>query len=305
MKKLMLVLMCAATITSVAGCGAKEPVTPEVTKAVTETKTAEEQETVGETVGMPNPWIDCKSLQDAEDNTGFSITVPDNIDGYTQTMIQTLDKEVIQAFYEKNDNSDETILIRKGIGSDDIIGSIAYMFAAILSIKAIKAEKTPADTLQNTSAIENVLDTYGNAILRLAYSYIHNMSDAEDILQDTLIKYMQSSPVFLTEGHKKAWLLHVAANLSKNKINYNKIRETDELEETLVAEEREDLSFVWEAVKALPEKYREVLHLYYQEGYPTKEISKILNRNENSVRSDLKRGREALKQVLKEAYDFE
>lgn len=52
----------------------------------------------------------------------------------------------------------------------------------------------------------------------------------------------------------------VAANLSKNKIDYNKIRETDELEETLVAEEREDLSFVWEAVKALPEKYREVLH---------------------------------------------
>lgn len=188
---------------------------------------------------------------------------------------------------------------------DDIIGSIAYMFAVILSIKAIKAEKAPEDTLQNTSAIENVLDTYGNAILRLAYSYIHNMSDAEDILQDTLIKYIQSSPAFLTEGHKKAWLLHVAANLSKNKINYNKIRETDELEETLVAEEREDLSFVWEAVKALPEKYREVFHLYYQEGYPTKEISKILNRNENSVRSDLKRGREALKRVLKEAYDFE
>lgn len=133
----------------------------------------------------------------------------------------------------------------------------------------------------------------------------HELSDAEDILQDTLIKYMQSSPAFLTESHKKAWLLHVAANLSKNKIDYNKIRETDELEETLVAEEREDLSFVWEAVKALPEKYREVLHLYYQEGYPTKEISKILNRNESSIRSDLKRGREALKQVLKAAYDFE
>ena len=122
MKKLMLILMCAATITFVAAYGVKEPVTPEVTKAVTETKTAEEQETVGETVGMPNPWTDCKSLQDAEDNTGFSITVPENINGYTQTMIQTLDKEVIQAFYEKNDNSDETILIRKGIGSDDISG---------------------------------------------------------------------------------------------------------------------------------------------------------------------------------------
>ena len=51
MRKLMLVLMCATTMTSMAACGAKEPVTPEVTKAVTETKTAEEQETVSETVG--------------------------------------------------------------------------------------------------------------------------------------------------------------------------------------------------------------------------------------------------------------
>ena len=188
---------------------------------------------------------------------------------------------------------------------DNVLNGIAYLLAAILSTRARKIETAPVGVLQNTSAIETVLDIYGNAILRLAYSYLHNMSDAEDILQDTLIKYMQSSPAFLTESHKKAWLLHVAANLSKNKIDYNKIRETDELEETLVAEEREDLSFVWEAVKALPEKYREVLHLYYQEGYPTKEISKILNRNESSIRSDLKRGREALKQVLKAAYDFE
>lgn len=188
---------------------------------------------------------------------------------------------------------------------DNVLNGIAYLFSAILSTRARKIETAPVGVLQNTSAIETVLDIYGNAILRLAYSYLHNMSDAEDILQDTLIKYMQSSPAFLTESHKKAWLLHVAANLSKNKIDYNKIRETDELEETLVAEEREDLSFVWEAVKALPEKYREVLHLYYQEGYPTKEISKILNRNESSIRSDLKRGREALKQVLKAAYDFE
>ena len=122
---------------------------------------------------------------------------------------------------------------------DNVLNGIAYLFAAILSTRARKIETAPVGVLQNTSAIETVLDIYGNAILRLAYSYLHNMSDAEDILQDTLIKYMQSSPAFLTESHKKVWLLHVAANLSKNKIDYNKIRETDELEETLVAEERE------------------------------------------------------------------
>ena len=182
-----------------------------------------------------------------------------------------------------------------------------------LTLFAIKVQQTVSaisqpNVIQQTQkmqTVEQALNRYGNAILRLAYSYLHNMSDAEDILQDTLIKYMQTSPAFVSEAHEKAWLLRVAANLSKNKIAYNKIRETDELEETLVSQEREDLSFVWEAVKQLPEKYREVIHLYYQEGYQTKELSKILNRKESSIRSDLKRGRDKLKEILKEAYDFE
>ncbi len=150
-----------------------------------------------------------------------------------------------------------------------------------------------------------MLDQYGDSILRLAYSYLHNMSDAEDIVQETLIKYMKTAPEFENETHEKAWLLRVASNLSKNKIDYNKVRQADELDETLKAEEREDLSFVWEAVKALPENYREAIHLFYHEGYSTKEIASILRRNESTVRSDLKRGREKLKIMLKEVYDFD
>ena len=46
------------------------------------------------------------------------------------------------------------------------------------------------------------------------------------------------------------------------------MRATDELRVTLKAEEREDLSFVWDAVQALPVPFREVIHLFYYEGYP-------------------------------------
>lgn len=150
-----------------------------------------------------------------------------------------------------------------------------------------------------------LLASYGNAILRLSYSYLHNLCDAEDVLQDTLIKYLQNAPKLHNPAHEKAWLLRVAANVSKNKIEYNRIRETDELNETLMAEENEDLSYVWTAVKELPEKYREVIHLFYYEGYPTAQIARILVRKESSVRSDLHRGREQLKVILKERYDFE
>ncbi|WP_461873456.1 RNA polymerase sigma factor [Fusicatenibacter sp.] len=78
--------------------------------------------------------------------------------------------------------------------------------------REISAEK-PA----TFSRAEKALDQYGNAILRLAYSYLHNMSDAEDILQDTLLKYMQSAPVFENAQHEKAWL-HVPQNFPKKPV---------------------------------------------------------------------------------------
>lgn len=158
---------------------------------------------------------------------------------------------------------------------------------------------------QISQQAERLFDHYGNSILRLAYSYLHNLSDAEEILQDTLLQYLRKAPSFQNPAHEKAWLLCVAGNLSKNRLEYNKIRSYDELKEDLIAEEKEDLSFVWEAVKELPVKYREAIHLYYYEGYTTAQIAGILKRKESTIRSDLRRGRERLKAILKEAYDFE
>lgn len=168
-----------------------------------------------------------------------------------------------------------------------------------------------ADTLQKdiccfeiNQRAESILDTYGNSILRYAYSYLHNRSDAEEVLQDTLFQFLKAAPVFENQQHEKAWILRVAGNLSKNRLKYNALRKTDELNDELLAEQREDLSFVWDAVKSLPVKYREAIHLFYYEGYSTKQIAEILQRNEITVRSDLRRGRERLKVLLKEEYEF-
>lgn len=149
-----------------------------------------------------------------------------------------------------------------------------------------------------------LMTVYGNNILRLAYSYLHNISDAEDVLQDTLIQFIKTQPQFESADHKKAWVLRVAINISKNKITYNKIRKTDELSETLVANEKEDLAFVWEAVKQLPSKYGEVVHLFYHEGYSTAQIASLLSKKEATIRSLLLRARMKLKDILKEEYDF-
>ena len=178
---------------------------------------------------------------------------------------------------------------------------LAPVFRTLLPARRDGAANT---ALVNRKA-EYFFNVFGNSVLRLAYSYLHNREDSEEVLQETLIKYINAAPEFENDDHAKAWLMRVAANISKNRIDYNRRRQTDELNEELVSEERADLSFVWEAVKSLKPAQREAIHLFYQEGYSTKEIASILDRNESSVRSDLKRGREALKTILKEAFDFE
>ena len=158
---------------------------------------------------------------------------------------------------------------------------------------------------------EEILDTIGNSILRLALSYLHNIEDAEDILQETMIKFVTVRPVFESDTHRKAWLMRVASNLAKNRIDYNRVRDTMELNEEIVGEVQEDLDkgdeykAIWDAVRALPVNQREAIHLFYQEGYSTSEIAELTGRREATVRSDLKRARDKLKELLKEADDFE
>ena len=158
---------------------------------------------------------------------------------------------------------------------------------------------------------EEILSTIGNSILRLALSYLHNIEDAEDILQETMIKFVTVRPVFESESHRKAWLMRVASNLAKNRIDYNRVRDTMELNEEIVGEVQEDLDkgdeykAIWDAVRSLPVHQREAIHLFYQEGYSTAEIAHITGRREATVRSDLKRARDKLREMLKEASDFE
>lgn len=184
------------------------------------------------------------------------------------------------------------------VGSDWLRRAFAALASALSGNR-----RTAADDTRERAAL--ALDSYGNSILRLAYSYLHNREDAEDVLQDTLIRYMEKAPAFESAAHEKAWLLRVAANTAKNRIEYNRVRDADELNDELIAENREDLSFVWEAVKSLPDSCRAAVHLFYHEGLSTAEIAGVLGEKETTVRSHLSRGREKLREILKEAYDFD
>lgn len=159
--------------------------------------------------------------------------------------------------------------------------------------------------LQSDETVVHALKEYGNTILRLSYSYLHNMADSEDVLQDTMLSLIKTKPVFSNSDHEKAWLMRVAINLCKNKLKSSWFR-TVAIPDNLPGEGiTDEESEVLNAVNKLPIKYREVIHLFYYEGYSTLEISALLQKKDSTIRSLLHRSREFLKKTLKGAYDFE
>ena len=163
----------------------------------------------------------------------------------------------------------------------------------------------PDVTLRRDETIVRALKVHGDTILRLAYSYLHNLSDAEDVLQDTMIQLMKNMPTFESQEHEKAWLLRVAINLCKNKLKSSWFKTVGIPDDFQMESTSNETSEVWYAVLSLSQKYREVIHLFYYEGYSTLEIASLLEKNESTIRSLLHRARGLLKKSLKGAYDFD
>ena len=149
-----------------------------------------------------------------------------------------------------------------------------------------------------------VLSRYADMVYRLAFARTKSRYDADDILQEVFLRYIRSAPDFQEEEHCRAWLIRTTVNCSKTLLMSAWFRKTVPLDDTLVAEMRET-GEVYDAVLRLPKAYRTVVHLYYYEGYKTAQIARILRRKEATVRSDLRRGREKLREILREVYDFE
>lgn len=153
-------------------------------------------------------------------------------------------------------------------------------------------------------SVEEVFSVYGNMLYRIAFVMMKNAFDAEDVVQDTLIKYMEhreSGNPFETEEHRKAWLIRVDINLCKNRLRFYKNHPKIGMEElSRYYEEQEDTRLM-DSLLLMPSKYREVLLLHYVEGYQGKEIAGMLKLSESAVRKRLERGREKLRGILKES----
>ena len=140
-------------------------------------------------------------------------------------------------------------------------------------------------------------------VYRVALCYCKNQRDAEDVVQDTFLKLIQSKQEFADGEHIRKWLIRVAVNECKNiwksywKRNVISLDKLEYEHESAGTEEQQELL---QAVMSLSPKYRIVVHLYYYEGYSVAEIAGITGKREGTIKSHLSRARALLRDKLKE-----
>lgn len=142
---------------------------------------------------------------------------------------------------------------------------------------------------------------YSGMILRLCFTYSLGRADAQDVCQNVFLKLLQSDRRFDSEGETRAFIIRITINECKDILKSGWRRRSvpfDELIEREVPFLLAEDTGVLAAVQRLPVKYREVIYLYYKEGYNAEEIAAMIGAKPAAVRQRLARARAKLKQEL-------
>lgn len=153
--------------------------------------------------------------------------------------------------------------------------------------------------------LQRYFQEYYFVCYRVAFTLVKNHADAEDVVQEVIVRLLMYQPEFSGKEHERAWMIRTTMNLSKDLLKSKWHSSTVGMEEVPEAERGyfqspiEDADdTLWEVLR-LPERYRNCLYLFYYEDYSIREIADILEEPENTVKTNLRRGRELLKELLR------
>ena len=188
-----------------------------------------------------------------------------------------------------------------------------------------RAKEKMTEKRKDHQELQLKIDQYADMLFKLSFLKLQNVQDAEDVVQEVFYQYVKRQDNFEGDEHEKAWLIKVTLNACRkvwhSAWNRHRCQTGDgeagrELlnaggfsqesaagpEESIV--DQEERQMLLRAVRELPVRYREVIHLFYYEELSVREIAGVTGRKESTVTSQLTRGRVLLKKRLKEEYDF-
>lgn len=145
-----------------------------------------------------------------------------------------------------------------------------------------------------------VVEKYADMVRRICFLYLHNRADVEDVFQEVFLQYLLNADQFTDEQHQKAWLCRVTFNKCKNLCRSFWRKKVVSIEEMEIPYESSEQGEVIKEVLKLPSNYKEVIYLYYFEGWSVPEIAEMKGKNLNTIYSRLRYAKEHLKKKLEE-----
>lgn len=166
--------------------------------------------------------------------------------------------------------------------------------------------------LSNEMIIDELMHTYGQEIMQLMLQYVHHFSTAEDLTQEVFVKCYKALPTFQFNASIKTWLWRIAINHAKDYLKSWYAKHVDvqtddlfvqasaqDVEQQVIQKAADDE--LAQAVFSLPIKYREVIYLCYYEELAMKDIADVLQLNENTVKTRLRKAKQLLKKRLEDS----
>lgn len=157
-------------------------------------------------------------------------------------------------------------------------------------------------SVRPTDGVQAVVHLYGNMLFRICYVILGNEADAEDAVQETVIKYMQKAPTFVNSEHEKAWLITIAKNYCRDMLRFRLRHPQINFEYLQGLSSDTSDSGILEALMSLPEKFRLVLTLYYVEEYRIEDIARFIQKTPSAVKMRLQKGRKLLEEKYRKEY---
>ena len=172
-----------------------------------------------------------------------------------------------------------------------------------------KSKLTEAIDLVNESkkgsdqAFEDLINIYKEYLYKMAFIYTKNEHDALDIYQETVYKAYLNIGKLKDSSYFKTWITRILinnVNMKNRHVNRFKDVEVEDYIGEIEYSNIEEKIDLYDAIDVLEEKYKTPIILQYFQDLTISQISKIMDCNENTVKSYIRRGKKKLYDLLKE-----
>ena len=171
--------------------------------------------------------------------------------------------------------------------------------------------------IQKEAWLENLMDQYGDRLTKLAYSYLKDWGRSQEVVQDVFLTCYQQYDTYEEINSYKAWIYRITINRCKDVLKSSwakrvvlnnqlfQYMQTNEPAPHMTSLQREGDEELADSVLSLPIKYRETIHLHYYEDLSIPEMEALLNINQNTLKTRLRRGRKLLGETIERGDVYE